>query len=100
MKNNKMITNSPINYENMMPGPEMKVALQCELKLGSFLRVRTKTFNITIIDLNDNLIKVQDNHEYNNLTLDSPYFTQVSVVILTFMCVWVNEINVITIIFS
>lgn len=92
MRNNKMITNSPINYENMMPGPEMKVSLQCELKLGSFSRVSTKTFNITIIDLNDNLIKVQDNHLHTNLTLDSPYFTQVSVVILT-ACVakWDNK---------
>jgi hypothetical protein len=62
----------------MSPGPELKIAVQCHIKLGSTLQKTSKVFNISIVDRNDNLIEVQD--EMTNLTLSSPYFKQVSVV--------------------
>lgn len=63
----------------MLPGPELKVAVQCIVKMGNVVQLSTRTFNITIIDTNDNLIKVQANHKMTNLTLDSPYFVQVGI---------------------
>lgn len=60
----------------MLPGPDLKVAIKCNLKLGETTQLTTKVFNISIIDRNDNLIKVQD--KFTNLTLNSPYFVKVS----------------------
>lgn len=60
----------------MSPGPELKIALQCKLKRGTATQHSiTKVFNISIVDRNDNLIKVQD--KVTNLTLSSPYFKKV-----------------------
>lgn len=63
----------------MAPGPELKVAVQCKINHGTDVQVSTsKVFNITIVDRNDNLIKVQD--KMTNLTLSSPYFLEVGYV--------------------
>ena len=62
----------------MSPGPELKIAVQCSMRSGETLtQVSTKVFNVSVIDRNDNLIKVQD--RVTNLTLSSPYFQQVGV---------------------
>lgn len=76
VKNNKLFTSASLNHEMMMPGPELRVAVECILKTKEAEWQRsTKMFNITVIDRNDNLIKVQD--KMTNLTLNSPYFKQV-----------------------
>lgn len=77
IKNNKLFTTTSLNHEMMLPGPELKVAVQCNLKLGETSQLSTKVFNISVIDRNDNSIKVQD--KFVNLTLSSPYFVKVSV---------------------
>lgn len=60
----------------MSPGPELKVAVQCTIKRGTDTQhSAVKVFNITVVDRNDNLIKVQD--KVTNLTLNSPYFKKV-----------------------
>lgn len=60
----------------MSPGPELKVAVQCKVRRGKASQhSATKVFNITVVDRNDNLIKVQD--KVTNLTLNSPYFKKV-----------------------
>jgi len=88
---NKLHTIAPLNYEGISPGPELKVAVQCTVKMGStFIQNSIKVFNITVIDRNDNLIRVQDNHKVTNLTLDSPYFTQVGR--LSFMVITISTI--------
>lgn len=78
IKNNKLFASAPLNHEMMSPGPELKVAVQCRLKSDSTVtQTTTKVFNISIVDRNDNLIKVQD--KVTNLTLNSPYFQKVGV---------------------
>ena len=64
----------------MAPGPELKVAVQCRInRHGKDFQISTtKVFNITVVDRNDNLIKVQD--KMTNLTLSSPYFLEVGFV--------------------
>lgn len=76
IKGNQLFTRSALNHELISPGPELKVAVQCSLKSsGKFTKISSKTFNISVVDRNDNLIKVQD--PVTNLTLKSPYFQQV-----------------------
>lgn len=75
IKSNKLVTAAPLNHELMSPGPDLHVAVQCEVKFGAMTRTSTKIFNISVVDRNDNLIKVQD--KVTNLTLSSPYFKQV-----------------------
>ena len=75
MKNNKLFTAISLNHEMMSPGPQLSIAVQCNLKSDDLKMKSQKVFNITIIDQNDNLIKVQD--KMINLTLNSPYFKQV-----------------------
>lgn len=75
VKGNKLVTAAPLNRELLAPGPELNVAIQCDLKFGAMTQTSTKVFNISVVDRNDNLIKVQD--KVTNLTLRSPYFKQV-----------------------
>lgn len=75
IKNNKLFTSASLNHEMMSPGPDLKVAVQCSIKSDIITHLTTKVFNITVIDRNDNLIKVQD--KVTNLTLNSPYFAKV-----------------------
>lgn len=67
------------------PGPELKVAVQCTTKRGDVQSSTTKVFNITVVDRNDNSIKVQD--EVTNLTLSSPYFLEVGGTLFLCKCV-------------
>lgn len=61
----------------MSPGPELHVAVECRLgSEGALQKTSTKVFNISIVDRNDNSIRVQDSA--TNLTLNSPYFQKVS----------------------
>ena len=75
IKNNKLLASTPLNHEMMSPGPELKVAVRCSIKADTIIHLYEKVFNISVIDRNDNLIKVQDTEK--NLTLNSPYFKQV-----------------------
>lgn len=75
VKNTKLFTSVALNHEMMSPGPNLQVAVQCSIKSNATTQVSTKVFNISIVDRNDNLIKVQD--EVTNLTLSSPYFVKV-----------------------
>lgn len=75
IKNNKLFASKPLNHELMSPGPELNIAVQCQLKVGSSTQLSTKVFNVSVVDRNDNLIKVQD--KVTNLTLSSPYFDKV-----------------------
>ena len=45
--------------------------------MGSFVFSDTKVFNISVIDVNDNPVKVQENHKVTNVKLDSPNYTKV-----------------------
>jgi hypothetical protein len=58
------------------PGHNFKVEIQCDVISKSQTKSTTiKVFNISVIDVNDNFIKVQDPQK--NLTLKSPYFEKV-----------------------
>lgn len=59
----------------MSPGPNLQIAVQCTIKSDTATQLSMKIFNITVVDRNDNLIKVQD--KVTNLTLSSPYFAKV-----------------------
>lgn len=58
----------------------LNLNVQCHVKSKktALSQYFTKVYNITIMDLNDNTIKVQSNHKAINVTLDSPYFQKVS----------------------
>lgn len=46
--------------------------------MGSlFSYYETKVFNLTVLDVNDNAIKVQENHKVTNIKLESPNFEKV-----------------------
>lgn len=45
--------------------------------MGSFVFNDTKVFNVSVIDVNDNPVKVQENHKVTNVKLDSPNYTKV-----------------------
>lgn len=75
LKDNKLFTSASLNHEMTSPGPDLSVNVQCTLKSDDFVQETTKLFNISVIDRNDNLIKVQD--KVTNLTLNSPYFRKV-----------------------
>lgn len=59
----------------MSPGPDLKVSVQCSIINDVTTIQSTKVFNVSIIDRNDNVIRVQD--KVTNLTLNSPYFVKV-----------------------
>jgi hypothetical protein len=75
LKGNKIYSNAPLNYEQQA---SLKVNVQCHLKStkSEFSRIDRKVFNITILDVNDNVIRLQGNHTVN-IKLDSPYFQEV-----------------------
>lgn len=75
VKNNKLFTTAPLNHEMMSPGPDLQVTVQCTIKSDSITQLHSKVFNVTVVDRNDNLIRVQDS--VTNLTLSSPYFVKV-----------------------
>lgn len=58
----------------------LNLNIQCHVKSKktALSQYFTKVYNITIMDLNDNTIKVQSNHKAINVTMDSPYFQKVS----------------------
>lgn len=79
MKNNKIFTKKSLNREE---NPEIQVNIACHVKMGSlFSHYETKVFNITILDVNDNIIKDQDSHKVTTLKLDTPNFEKASVVV-------------------
>ncbi|CAG9798345.1 unnamed protein product [Chironomus riparius] len=73
IKNNKIFTKTTLDRER---NSSLKVNIQCNIKMGSFVFNDTKVFNISVIDVNDNPVKVQDNHKVTNVKLDSPNFTK------------------------
>lgn len=75
LKDNKLFTSASLNHEMTSPGPNLAVSVQCTVKSDDLVQESAKTFNISVIDRNDNLIKVQD--KVTNLTLNSPYFRKV-----------------------
>lgn len=77
-KNGKLLTNYPLNYEQQTPGPELTVKVSCQINSTNFTKSVEKVLNILIVDLNDNPIKLQDNHQLIDVHLDTPFFSKVS----------------------
>ncbi|XP_070499591.1 uncharacterized protein Ret isoform X3 [Chironomus tepperi] len=73
IKNNKIFTKTTLDRER---NPSLKVNIQCHIRMGSFVLSDTKVFNVTVIDVNDNPVKVQENHKITNMKLDSPNYTK------------------------
>lgn len=95
MKNNKIFTKATLDREK---NPSLKVNIQCHIKMGSFVFSDTKVFNISVNDVNDNPVKVQENHKITNVKLDSQNYEKVCFDILMkligypilYTCVWQN----------
>lgn len=75
LKGNKFFSNAPFNYEHQT---SLKVNVQCHIKSTKtqFSQFNKKVFNITLLDVNDNVIRLQGNSTIN-VKLDSPYFEKV-----------------------
>lgn len=76
IKGNRFYTIASLNREK---NSSIKVNVECHLKStkSPLSQFSTKLFNFTVMDVNDNAIKVQSNHKVINVTLDSPYFQKV-----------------------
>ena len=83
----KLSTNAPLNYEKYNPGPKLDVLVNCRINSKNsanltnstkFTKTVEKVLKIFIVDLNDNPIKLQDNHQMIDVHLDTPFFSKVS----------------------
>lgn len=66
-----------LNHELSSPGSEIKVAINCDVTSKNSLLFASKVhvFNVSIVDRNDNQIRVQDKRK--DVELSSPYFKKV-----------------------
>lgn len=76
IRNNKFYSIALLNRERIT---SLELNVQCHIKStkSPLSKISTKVFNITVMDLNDNTIKVEIDQKTINVTLVSPYFVKV-----------------------
>lgn len=89
IKRNKIFTKNTLDRERVS---ELQLNIECHIKMGSLFSYRERrVFNVTVLDVNDNAIKVQENHKVTNVKLDTPNFEKVN--LRCFSCNFRNLIN-------
>lgn len=80
IRNNRLYTNTRIDHDTKAPGPQMAARVQCQVtqRHNSVIQLRERILHFTVLDRNDNLPELHTPANNISVTLDNPYFHNVS----------------------
>lgn len=78
IKGNALYTLAGMDHDTLDPGPKLHVHVQCEVLnlITNLLSITGRVLEINVIDRNDNLPELQDEHD-RMVMLNDPHFRQV-----------------------